>query len=77
MAREPIDLKSPIFIPTNLLKSELTQPQTSPTGSELPMTFFPAEFVPYPNRFAPICQSIGLLRFWEPMALAAVTHDLH
>ena len=43
MAREPIDLKSPIFIPTNLLKSGLTQPQTSPTGSELPMTFFPAE----------------------------------
>jgi len=43
MASEPIDLKSPIFIPTNLLKSHSVHSQTSPTGSVLLMTFFPAQ----------------------------------
>ena len=43
MASEPIDPKSPIFIPTNLLKSHSVHSQTSPTGSVLLMTFFPAQ----------------------------------
>jgi pseudouridine-5'-monophosphatase len=43
MASEPIDLKSPIFIPTHLLKSHSVHSQTSPTGSVLLMTFFPAQ----------------------------------